>query len=198
MKRVRDLIVLFTVAAAFTIALAQFQRAVGIASPWFGLMVMLDFLGLVAFARPLFILKLPAFLRRNGEWETKGEVYKALRVPFYGAVLRRTPLRCLNTVVYLKRCSDPSLVQAHIESAEAAHLVAAALLVPHMIYACVRGWWGAVAWLMAVQIGFNLYPILHLRHARIRIIRLSGRIHSGLNHKRPQTIGSSNQGSHVR
>jgi Glycosyl-4,4'-diaponeurosporenoate acyltransferase len=176
MKKLRDLIVLLVVAAAFAISLSQFRRAFGVASPWFGLMVMLTFVGLVAFARPLFLLKLPAFLRKEREWETKGRLYKALRVPVFGELLRRTPLRYLNSLVYLKQNPDPSIVQAQIESAEAAHLLAAAIVVPYMAYACVRSWWSAVAWLMVVQIAFNLYPILHLRWVRIRINRLHDRI----------------------
>ena len=176
MKKLRDLIVLLVVAAAFAVSLAMLRRAVGLASPWFAVMVMFNFLGLIAFARPLFLLKLPGFLRKERGWETKGRIYKTLLVPAFGALLRRTPLRYLNPLVYLKQDSDPSIVQAQIESAEAAHLLATAVLVPYLVYACVQGWWSAVAWVMVVQIGFNLYPILHLRWARVRINRLHGRI----------------------
>jgi hypothetical protein len=177
-KRLRGIIVLLTVAAAFAISLVLFQRAVGFRSPWFGLMVMLDFLGVVAFARPLFLLRLPEFLRTEGEWEMQGRLYKALRVPAFGALLRRTPLRYLNPLVYLKQYPDPLVVQAQIESAEAAHLLAAVLLAPYIVYACAQGWWTAVAWLMIVQIGGNLYPILHLRWVRVRMKRLHHRMPS--------------------
>lgn len=101
MKKLRDLIVLLVVAAAFAISLTMLRRAVGSASPWFALMVMFTFLGLVAFASPLFLLQLPAFLRKERKWETNGRFYKALRVPAFGALLRRTPLRYLNPLVYL-------------------------------------------------------------------------------------------------
>jgi hypothetical protein len=178
MKKLRDIIVLLAVAAAFAISLVLFQGAVGFRSPWFGLMVMLDFLGMVAFARRLLLLRLPDFLRIEGEWEMQGRLYKALRVPAFGALLRRTPLRHLNPLVYLKEYSDPSVVQAQIESAEAAHLLAAALLMPYIVYACAQGWWTAVAWLMVAQIGGNLYPILHLRWVRVRIKRLHHRMPS--------------------
>jgi len=76
----------------------------------------------------------------------------------------------------LEKYPDPSIVQAQIESAEAAHLLAATLLVPYMVYACAHGWLSAVAWIMVVQIGFNLYPVLHLRWARVRINRLDDRM----------------------
>lgn len=179
MKKLRDVIVLLGIAVAFAISLALLQRAVGLTSPWFAAMVMFDFLGLVAFARPLFLLKLPGFLRKERAWESKGTVYKALGVPVFGALLRETPLRYLNPFVYLKRQPDFSIVQAQIESAEAAHLLAMALLVPYMAYACVRNWRGAVAWLTVLQIGFNLYPILHLRWVRVRLNRLHHRMLSG-------------------
>ena len=198
MKRSAHLIVLFTLGVTFTIALAQFRRVFGIASPYFGLMVMLNFLGLVAFARPLFMLRLPSFLRKDRAWEATADIYKALYVPTFGAVLRRTPLRYLNPAVYLKRCPNPSLLQAQIESAEAVHLLAAALLVPYQTYACARGCWGAVVWLTGVQIGFNLYPILHLRYTRARLNRLTGRIHPGRNDDRGPTISSRERGSRLR
>jgi hypothetical protein len=175
MKKLRDYIVLLVVGAAFAFSLVLFRRAVDVTSPWFGLMVMLDFLGLVAFARPMMRLRLPGFLRTTRDSEATGGLYKALHVPAFGALLRRTPLRRLNPLVYLKQIQSPSLVQAQIESAEAAHLIAAVLLVPYIAYACVEGRWGAVAWLMLVQIVFNFYPILHLRWVRIRMNRLQHR-----------------------
>ncbi len=178
MKTLRDLIVLLAVTAAFAISLALLRRVVGTTSPWFAVIAMFDVLGLAAFARPLFLLKLPGFLHKERRWETKGRLYKTLGVPAFGAFLRRTPLRYLNPLVYLKQHSDSSIVQAQIESAEAAHILAAALLALYMIYACLQSWWSAVAWLMVVQIGFNLYPILHLRWARVRINRLHDRIRS--------------------
>jgi len=171
MKKLRDLLVLLAVAGAFALSLAMLKGVVGATSPWFAVIVMFDVLGLAALVRPLFRLRLPGFLRQEREWETKGRLYKALGVPGFGALLRRTPLRHLNPLVYLKQCPDASIVQAQVESAEAAHLLAAMLLAAYMIYACVQGWWNAVAWLMLVQIVINLYPVLHLRWVRIRIDR---------------------------
>ena len=172
MKKLRDILVLLAMAAAFAFALAQFARLFGIASAWFGVMLMFDFLGLVAFARPLFLLKLPDFLRRERVVETRGTLYKAMRVPAFGALLRRTPLRHLNPLVYLKQGSDSAGVQAQIESAEAAHLAAAALLVPYMAVACAKGQWTALFWMMVLQAGFNAYPVMHLRWVRIRMHRI--------------------------
>jgi hypothetical protein len=176
MKKLRDLIVLLVVAVVFGITLTLFHSAVGVTSPWFSLVVMLDFLGLVAFARPLFLLKMPPFLRQLRAWEVRGRIYKALGVPAFGALLRRTPLHYLNLQVYLSRNpDDPAHVHAQIEAAEAAHVWAAALIVPYMIYACVQNRWSVVAWFMVVQLVANVYPIMHLRWVRARLQRLLDR-----------------------
>jgi Glycosyl-4,4'-diaponeurosporenoate acyltransferase len=175
MERLRDYLVLLAVFAAFAFSLVLFRRVIGSTSAWFGLMLMLDFLGLVAFARPLIRLRLPGFLRIEREWEKNGGLYKALRVPAFGALLRRTPLRHLNPLVYLKENPNYSIVQAQIESAEAAHFLAAALLVPYTAFAGIEHQWRAVACLMLVQLSFNLYPILHLRWVRLRVNRLRQR-----------------------
>lgn len=179
MKKLRDCVVLLVVAVSFVISLDLLRGAVGFASPWFALMVMFSFLGLVAFAQPLFLLKLPDFLRKERKWETEGRLYEAIGVPAFGALLRRTPLRHLNPLVYLKQCSDFSIVQARIEAAEEAHILAGALLTPYIAYACVHRQWSAVASTVVVQIGVNLYPILHLRWSRFRINRLRGRMAFG-------------------
>ena len=57
--------------------------------------------------------------------------------------------------------------------------MAAGLLIPHMVYACAQGSWGAVVWLVIVQLTVNLYPILHLRWVRVRIDRFQARRSSG-------------------
>jgi len=176
MSKLRDLIVLLAVAAVFAVCLALLGSAVGFTSPWFAVIAMFNFLGLIAVARPLFLLKLPGFLRKERGCEARGKLYKALGVPAFGSLLRRTPLRYLNRFVYLKQCPDPSIVQAHIDSSEAAHLWAALLLVPYMAYACAHRWWSALAWVTVVQIVVNVYPILHLRWVRVRINRLRGRM----------------------
>lgn len=176
MKKLRDLIVLLVIAALFGITLNLFRSAVGVTSPWFALIVMLDFLGLAAFARPLFLLKLPPFLRQLRAWEVRGRIYKALGVPAFGALLRRTPLHYLNLQVYLRRNpDDPGEVHAQIEAAEAAHFWAALLLVPYMIYACVQNRWSVVAWFMVIQLVANVYPMMHLRWVRARMQRLRDR-----------------------
>ena len=175
MSKLRDVVVLILVGSALVLSLLMIRRAVGVASPWFSLVLMFSILGTVAFCRPLFLLKPPEFLRTTFEWEKEGRLYGALGVPAFGAVLRRTPLRYLNAFVYLARQADPGVVRAEVESAEMAHLLAACSLIPHILYSGVQGWWGSVAWLVFVQLVVNVYPILHLRWVVARLDRLQRR-----------------------
>ena len=173
MKKLRDIFILFAVTVAFGVSLFMFRRAVGFTSPWFALTTMFCFLGLVAFARPLFLLRLPGWLRQVRTWEMRGRVYRVLGVSVFGELLRRTPLRYLQPLVYLKRYpGDPARVQTQIEGAEAAHFWATALVIPYMVYACVQNWWGVLFWFIVVQIVGNVYPILHLRWVRGRLTQV--------------------------
>ncbi len=134
---------------------------------------MLCFLGLVAFARPLFLLRLPRWLRKPRPWELKGTLYRALGVQVFGMLLQRTPLRLLNSQVYLSEYSDdPARLSAQLEAAEAAHLWAAALIAPYMAYACIANKWSVFFGFVGVQIAGNAYPIFHLRWVRGRLERV--------------------------
>jgi hypothetical protein len=105
-------------------------------------------------------------------WELQGELYRGLAVPQFGALLRNTPLRVLNTSVYFAPGRpDPLQVRRHLESAEASHFLAAVLLVPYVIFCGWSGWWGVVAGFLIVEIVGHVYPILHLRWVRGRLER---------------------------
>ncbi len=176
MKRLRDMLILFAVTVAFGGSLFTLRRAVGFTSPWFALTTMFCFLGLVAFARPLFLLGLPGWLRKVRVWEMRPRLYQVLGVSAFGELLRRTPLRYLQPLVYLKRYpGDPAKVQAQIEGSEAAHFLAAVLVIPYMVFACVQNWWDVIFWFMIIQVVGNVYPILHLRWVRGRLTRVIDR-----------------------
>ena len=114
-----------------------------------------------------------ASMRTVRAWEMRGRLYRVLGVSAFGELLRRTPLRYLQPLVYLKRYpGDPARVQIQIEGAEAAHFWAAALVIPYMVFACVQNRWGVVFWFMVVQIVGNVYPIFHLRWVRGRLTRV--------------------------
>jgi glycosyl-4,4'-diaponeurosporenoate acyltransferase len=168
----RDVLVLVLVTAALAGSLVLLHKAVGVASPWFGLALMLDVTGVAAFARPVFPLRMPGFLRKPRAWEARGSVYKALRVPGFGVMLRRTALRHLNSNVYLDQRRDLAAVIANVEHAEAAHFYAAVVLLPWIAIAHLRGNTGAALILWAVQLVYNVYPMLHLRWVRFRLGKL--------------------------
>ena len=176
MKKVRDLIFLFLVTTTFGVSLNLLRHAVGKTSPWFVLIAMFDFLGLAAFARPLFLLRMPPVLREVRAWEIHGLIYRRAGVAAFGALLQRSPLRYLNSHVYLRRYPDDlALAQRQMEAAEAAHFWAATLIIPYMIYAAMREWWSVIFGFMAVEMFVNVYPILHLRWVRGRLKRILDR-----------------------
>ena len=102
------------------------SRVIGITSPWLVLLLMFYFLGLVRVAEPLLVLRMPRALRPLRRWEREGDVYQRLGVLSFGRLLRKSPLRYLNSAVYLDRGRrDPLQVRLHAESSEAAHFWAA-------------------------------------------------------------------------
>lgn len=168
------LLILLAVLLMFGASFALLQRVIGITSPWLAILLMFYFLALAKVAEPLFRLRVPGPLRRLRPWELKGDVYRRLAVPAYGKLLRRTPLRYLNSAVYLKeRRSDLPKVYLKVESGEASHFWAAVLLMPYIGYAWLNGEWSVAGWFLLAQVLVNLYPILHLRRVRGRLDRLN-------------------------
>jgi hypothetical protein len=176
MSRRADLLRLLAVVAAFGVSFVLFRRAMpfSLASPWFVFIVMHCFLGLAAVARPILPLAMPRSLRSIRAWEVEGSLYRTLGVPAFGTLLRRTPLRFLNTDVYLRsRSEDGTRLGVQLEAAEAAHLWAAALITPYIAYAAARQLWGTVFCFIVVQVLGNAYPIMHLRAVRYRLDQLA-------------------------
>jgi hypothetical protein len=168
----RHLAVLLATAGAFAVSFVMLARVIGADSPWLGLLLMFYFLGLAKVAEPLYLLRLPPSIRALHASERSGATYRALGVPAFGALLRNTPLRWLNTSVYVAATSrDIARLERLIESAEAAHLYAAALFTPYIVYVAWRAQLWQAAIFLLVQIAFNVYPILHLRSVRARLER---------------------------
>lgn len=168
--------VLLATTAAFGVSLSMMGQAIGYDSPWMVLLVMLCFLGLGRIAEPIFVLKVPASLRRLRPWETHGNAYRKLGVPQFGALLRDTPLRLLNLDVYVARAGGDALrVHRLVESAEANHFWAGLLITPYLVACAWSGKWAILGCFLALQIAGNVYPILHLRWVRGRLDRVLGR-----------------------
>ena len=166
---------LLAVAAGYAVAFVAWQRVMpfSVASPWFVVVAMICFLGLAFVAQPIVMIRMPRPLRTIPRWEVEGGFYRALGVPAYGRLLRRTPLRLFNRDVYLHHGpGDTRRVAAELEAAEASHFWAALAVVPHMVYLLSRGMWAPLLWVSLAQLLINVYPIMHLRVARSRLERL--------------------------
>jgi hypothetical protein len=163
-------LVLLTVVTVFGASFALLGSAIGMNSPWLMLLLMFDFLGIAKVAEPLFRLKIPRALRPVRRCERVGNVYRRLGVLGFGKLLRRSPLRYLNSAVYLaRRDGDLSEVRRRAESGEASHFWAAVLFTPYVILAGLNHQWNVAAWFSLAQVLVNVYPILHLRHVRWRL-----------------------------
>ena len=179
MDRRRGWIRVTAVAAAYAVALPAIRRAIplDLASPWFVVVAMVCFLGLAFVAQPLVMIRMPSPLRTIRAWEIDGGVYRALGVPAYGRLLRRTPLRLFNRDVYLQDgLPDTRRVGAELEAAEASHFWAAVLVVPYMVHAAIAERWIALLGVSLAQALVNAYPVMHLRLSRHRLDRLASRM----------------------
>jgi hypothetical protein len=179
MDRRRGWIGLTAVAAGYVLAFLAIQRVVpfSLSSPWFVVVAMICFLGLMFVAQPLVMIRMPRPLRRIRAWEVEGRVYRALAVPAYGRLLRRTALRLFNRDVYLHNgLRDTRRVGAELEAAEASHFWAAVLVVPYMVHAGLSGMWGGLIGISLAQVLVNVYPVMHLRLSRHRLNRLALRV----------------------
>jgi hypothetical protein len=166
--------VLLATLLAFGVSTYFLRQVIGLASPWMGLLLMLCFLGLARIAEPLYRLKMPDGLRQIRPWELNGGLYRTLRVHEFGALLRDTPLRLLNSSVYVSRNRrDPLSTCRQVEAAEASHLWAALVLVPYLVFCTWSAAWASAGGLVLVEILGNAYPIMHLRSVRGRLERVS-------------------------
>jgi hypothetical protein len=172
--RVRRWVPVIGVSAGYLLAAVLVGRLdpAAFRSPWFVVSAMISVLGLAFVARPVVPLRLPPRLATVRKWERA--FYRRLGVETFGNLLRDTPLRLLNTYVYRQAGDDDfARLQAELEAAEAAHLASAALVVPFMARLAVRGEWWSLLGVSAAQALVNLYPVMHLRLARLRVWRLS-------------------------
>lgn len=170
-------LVLSAVVLVLGASLALLGSVIGMSSPWLVLLLMFDFLGVAKIAEPLFRLKMPSVLRPLRRYERVGSTYRRLGVLGFGKLLRRTPLRYLNSAVYLgERQGDLLEVRVRAESGEANHFWAAVLFTPYVMFAGLSGQWRVAAWFSLTQVLVNVYPILHLRHVRGRLTRAISRM----------------------
>ena len=177
MSAAKDWARFLAVAAAYVVAFVLVRRAVSFSleSPWFVVTAMVCVLGLAFLARPLVPFRMPRGARRVRGWEAR-VLYRRLGVPAFGSLLRNTPLRFLNTDVYLAAgARSPRELAVRLEEAEASHFWAALLVAPYMIRLLLQGACAALFWIAVAQVLLNLYPIMHLRLTRYRLERVASR-----------------------
>lgn len=193
MQTLRSAVALVATAIGFGVSFFMLQSAIGTASPWLGLLLMFYFLGLAKVAEPLFMLRIPKALKAVRAWETSGPAYGRLAVHRFGKVLRNTPLRHLNSSVYLaNRRSDLRTLYRYAESAEAIHFWAMVLFTPYIAFVWLQGQIVLTSVFVLIQLLFNIYPILHLRTLRGRLDELLVRQHAK-RHTKPVAGDATNR-----
>lgn len=168
----RPILALLATVIGFGFYLAMLRDVLGITSPWLGLQAMFFLLALAKVAEPLFLLRMPASLRRIRAWEERGPSYKMLGVQRFGHFLRHSPFRHLNSSVYFGRHQTLQELQRIVrqaEAAEASHFWVGLLFTPYIGYIALSGRAASAFLLLLVQIFVNAYPILHLRWTRARL-----------------------------
>lgn len=136
----------------------------------FAFVVTLAPMGLLRFVHQVHGFRTPGYFRRLREWEHSAERQRKLGVLAWAWILRHSPLRLLNSLVYLKRRPEsPAFVLLQVEAAEACHFWAFFAALPYLAYALLHECWVAVVVVCVVQIVGNAYPYLHLRYTRCRL-----------------------------
>jgi hypothetical protein len=166
----RAAVVFCATTAAFAWCFLMLREAIGSESPWLGLLLMFYFMGLAKLGDAFFVLRMPRSIRDVRLWETTGTTYQRLGVQRFGQLLRSSPLRFLNTSVYLASGQrDLRSLYWQAASSEAIHFWAALLFAPYIALVWAQGQRGIAALFLLIQVLFNVYPILHLRLLRGRL-----------------------------
>ena len=171
---------------ALALGLVMLAQVIGYASPWIALLLMFDLMAVAKVAEPLFVLRMPATLCRVRRWEHTGGFYRQAGVRLFGTVLRNTPLRFLNAGVYLSsNVKDLHGLYRRVASSEATHFWAALLFLAYIAYLYLSGRPRIATGFLAVQVLFNVYPILHLRLLRGRLDAILQRQHRRVDRAHP-------------
>lgn len=169
-QKAKDFAVLAMWSAVFAVSLPHLYGTIGGASPLFAFIVTLMPMGLLRYVHPVCPFGTPKFFHRLRTCEHRPAHAKRVGLLAFGWFLRRSPLRLLNSMVYLRRCPDsPDAVLKNVSEAEASHFWAFFAAIPYLAFALRRGWWTGFTVGCAVQIIGNIYPYLHLRYTRSRL-----------------------------
>jgi Glycosyl-4,4'-diaponeurosporenoate acyltransferase len=177
-QKLRSVFAVTGTAIAFAVSFVMLAQVIGFTSPWLALLLMFNFMGLAKIAEPIFMFRLPSTLSKIRPWEEAGSMYRRLGVQRFGEILRNSPHRHLNPAVYLSP-GPPDLraLYRRAASAEATHFYAAVAFSPYIGYLCLSGQFSMGTFFLAVQLLFNVYPILNLRVLRSRLEEVLRRRH---------------------
>ncbi len=103
-------------------------------------------------------------------WERSGRLYRRLGVPWFRALVRRGPLALFNGALPAAwHTGDPARIERETRAAEAGHATAFVLVLALAGIAAMRGEVARAAWMVALDLPMNLYPVLLQRDHRVRL-----------------------------
>jgi hypothetical protein len=106
-------------------------------------------------------------------WERSGTVYHWLGVPVFRALVRRGPLSRFNRALPAAwHSGDAERIERETRAAEGGHWIAFLIVLGLSAYALIRGEPARAAWLFALDLPVNLYPVLLQRDHRLRLMEL--------------------------
>ena len=101
-------------------------------------------------------------------WERSGRLHRALGVPLFRALVRRGPLSVFNRALPAAwHTGDVERMERETRAAEAGHITAFGIVLALAVLSLVRGDVPRAAWLVALDIPMNLYPVLLQRDHRV-------------------------------
>lgn len=103
-------------------------------------------------------------------WERSGRVFHALGVAQFRAIVRHRPLSMFNRALpEAWHAGNAERIDRETRAAEAGHLAAFGIVLALSVVSLVRGDPERAAWLAALDVPLNLYPVLLQRDHRLRL-----------------------------
>lgn len=169
-QQLKGAVAVVMLTAIFATSFAAVYKVFGGGSSAVAFLATMAPMGLLRFVQQVHGFGTPAYFQRLRDWEHSAARQRKLGVLAWAWTLRHSPLRWLNSLVYLRRRPEsPAFVLAQVQAAEACHFWAFFAALPYLAYAVLHTWWTAVLVVCVVQVFGNVYPYLHLRYTRARL-----------------------------
>jgi Glycosyl-4,4'-diaponeurosporenoate acyltransferase len=166
----------FTVATITAVFLTIWSLdAFGFRSPIFAFLVNWLAMSWVAIAGQAVYFTFPLRYYDIKAFERTGQVYERLGIRLFKRLVRRGPLSIFSPTLRMPRDKTISSLQ-HLDhemrKAETGHMLIFMLMLLFISCALLRGWFDAVAWMLAFNVIINGYPIMLQRYNRIKLQEL--------------------------